>query len=611
MRSERALLPLYTDPSIRQVRDRLEILTTLINGPSFDPLFRDEVIRIPRGHRVYRWDCVIDRCERVREGALDYCSTHLMEWRQANKRGIGRAAFIAAAEPLGFWEWVHDEACRICPDRPANHNELRLCARHLTRWGYLRRQGREQEETFARWVSEQEPLEGFGGCRVVVCPSLADSPVGLCLGHRNRYLFDGRPGGAAVPKRWWQRFPGNGETVPRLFDDEDRFRAWCANAAAVSWPGQINLRGLRPQVRAEIQWGLFMHGTRKRHSVWRLRGLQGMVNLCRAEEATSLIDLDPDALKFPTGHIVKEMLHELRLVYFSPEDTREAGFLETEQFGVKYAGRGSYIDLTTIPQRWLRDLVWDYSANLLRSPGRARTATAIDTLRRACAELGAFLELEGPAGGHDPRALRVAHMHRFIADQQHREREGLPSLAATATGRASATMSNPIRTVVFNGVRRILRDALESGAAGRLGLAREFATAMRTRAPQPGSRAGRWRTRWPVLSATKATCGCSPTSTIRTIMGCVTSRRPSSSPDGAPMKFSSCAGTASAVTAIWRCSGTIRPKSAPTTPLSASPNAFTNSSPNGSAKPWNGLSHCTDGDPPQRNAPPWPSSQPR
>ena len=29
-------------------RDRLEILTTLIAGPSFDPIFRPDVIEIPR-----------------------------------------------------------------------------------------------------------------------------------------------------------------------------------------------------------------------------------------------------------------------------------------------------------------------------------------------------------------------------------------------------------------------------------------------------------------------------------------------------------------------------------------------------------------------------------
>jgi hypothetical protein len=40
-----------------------------------------------------------------------------------------------------------------------------------------------------------------------------------------------------------------------------------------------------------------------------------------------------------------------------------------------------------------------------------------------------FLELDAPGGGHDPRLLDAAHMRRFVADQRHRERDALPSLA--------------------------------------------------------------------------------------------------------------------------------------------------------------------------------------
>ena len=37
-----------------------------------------------------------------------------------------------------------------------------------------------------------------------------------------------------------------------------------------------------------------------------------------------------------TGAIVKEILHELRLVYFTPAETKDAGFLETDHFGVRF-----------------------------------------------------------------------------------------------------------------------------------------------------------------------------------------------------------------------------------------------------------------------------------
>ena len=48
-RNARAGLPfVYQDRPDRVGRDRLEILTALIAGPSFDPIFRPDVIEIPR-----------------------------------------------------------------------------------------------------------------------------------------------------------------------------------------------------------------------------------------------------------------------------------------------------------------------------------------------------------------------------------------------------------------------------------------------------------------------------------------------------------------------------------------------------------------------------------
>ena len=54
------LLPLYREQyGARAGRDRLELLTALIDGPAFDPLFRGEVIRIPARHPVFRWACLV------------------------------------------------------------------------------------------------------------------------------------------------------------------------------------------------------------------------------------------------------------------------------------------------------------------------------------------------------------------------------------------------------------------------------------------------------------------------------------------------------------------------------------------------------------------------
>ena len=71
------LLPLYREQhGGRAGQDRLELLTALIGGPAFDPLFRREVIRIPARHPVFRWACLVDGCERTRKGSLDMCHVH-------------------------------------------------------------------------------------------------------------------------------------------------------------------------------------------------------------------------------------------------------------------------------------------------------------------------------------------------------------------------------------------------------------------------------------------------------------------------------------------------------------------------------------------------------
>jgi hypothetical protein len=101
---------------------------------------------------------------------------------------------------------------------------------------------------------------------------------------------------------------------------------------------------------------------------------------------------------------------------------------------VRFDQRASHVDLTGIPQRWLRGLVWDYLAAMLQSPRCPRSGGVIDGIRRAAIELGAFLEIDAPGGGHDPTGLDGEHMRRFVADQRRRERDGLPSLAIKQPG---------------------------------------------------------------------------------------------------------------------------------------------------------------------------------
>ncbi len=471
-----SLRPLHAEHPGRAGRDRLEILAALIGGPSFDPMFRGGVVRIPRGHPVYPWDCVVAGCERVR-GTGDLCSTHRREWAQAQERGVGKAAFVAAAQPLPPWGCLDDQPCRICPGRPADRTELRLCLRHRNRWVLHEKQAGEGAD-FAGWLGGQEPYPDYGDCLAVVCPALAESPLGLCSWHATRYRRDGHPGGASLPAGWWQHFESRGRPVPVDYADEERFRSWCAAAAATPWPGQLNLRGLRPLLRAEIQWGLFIHTRRPRPTRWEVGWVRTLVGTCRAAQVDSLIDLDLGGVTPFAAAVAKEILRELCLVYVTPEQAKDAGYLEADHFGVRFADHSSHVDLTGIPQRWLRDLAWEHLAGMLRSPRPPRTAGVVNSTRRAATELGVFLELEAPGGGHDPAVLAAEHMHRFVADQRHRERDGLPSLALKRPDGSAGLVTAATRARVFNAARRMLREAMDSGAADRLGLSREFITAM-------------------------------------------------------------------------------------------------------------------------------------
>ena len=248
-------------------------------------------------------------------------------------------------------------------------------------------------------------------------------------------------------------------------------------------PSQVNLRGLHPLLRAEIQWGMCWH-TRRQHGKWELAPVQRIADYGRACGLRSLTDLDPGdpGLRKAAGRegarIACSIAGGLHPLYVTPGETREAGYILTGHFGRKLSNRPGRIDLDRISQRWLRDLVWDHFADVLRSPSCPRSGSTFDHTRRAGLELSAFLELCAPGGGHDPRVLTAAHMHQFAADQRQRELDGLTSLGARGVhGKPSIVTANT-RQAVFHRTRRLLRGALESGEAGRLGLDRGFITAM-------------------------------------------------------------------------------------------------------------------------------------
>ncbi len=393
---------------------------------------------------------------------------------------------------------MEERRCRICPQRPARQLTLELCHYHQFHW-YRRRKPDDPAAGFDEWLAEQTPLPGYGDCRVTVCPEPADSPLGLCYRHARRHRAQGHPGAAVLPSQWGNRFERGSRPVPVEYTDEPAFRRWCAQTEPVLRPGQVNLRGLPPLLRAEFQWGMFMRA-QGAHGFWELSQVQGLANHCRARGLRSVTDLDADDTAVLRGAVGREAVRMAQAIvgwlfplYVTPEEAREHGYIVTEHFGRKLTGRAVRIDLTTVSQQWLRDLLWDHFAGVLRSPRCPRSGRTFDDMRRAGIELSAFLEIHAPGGGHDPAVLTGRHMLQFAADQLQRERQSLPSLAAKGLHGKQSIVTENTRHAVVRNTRRLLREALESGEAQRLGLDRGFITGMppagapvrRTRPPFP------------------------------------------------------------------------------------------------------------------------------
>lgn len=475
---------LENEDASRARRDRLELLTALMMAPGFDPLYRSDLIAIPPQHRVYGWECVAEGCGRVKKDNDGLCQEHRLEWRQAREAGSSRAAFLTAASP---WPaaGMPPARCMICPDRPSRLRRVPLCGTHHGRW---RHAGYPRNQALQEWLCEQTPFPGYGECRVQACPDPAAADAGLCHCHEQRYAKDGRPGGARGPKS---------PDGPIQDSGKAEFLQWCAMAAPAYRQGLINLRGLRPLIKAEIQWGLHQHAQIKKRAAWELSCIQRVADLSRTSQIASLTEFAdtgcPGLARFGEGyasHIritFPEIANGLRCIYCTPADSKDAGYLETDHFGRRFHHTSSYFCLTGVSQRWLRDLLWEHLAEILRSPQCPRSRGPLDESRRACVELSAFLEIDAPGGGHDPRALRAEHAQRFLADQRNRHRHGLKSLGMVRAGGKPSLVTDGTLQGVLNYGRRVMFWALETGHADQIGLDRGFITAI----PAAGRRSPR------------------------------------------------------------------------------------------------------------------------
>ena len=92
-------------------------------------------------------------------------------------------------------------------------------------------------------------------------------------------------------------------------------------------------------------------------------------------------------------------------IHHSRAETRELGYLDTNYWGFRFVARRSPFDLTAIPQRWLRDLMWDYFASQLDGSRHPRTQGSFEQARRSIICFGTYLHDCEPHRGSRPAAL--------------------------------------------------------------------------------------------------------------------------------------------------------------------------------------------------------------
>ncbi|MGC4808902.1 tyrosine-type recombinase/integrase [Micromonospora sp. DT228] len=462
----------------RRGRDRLELLTALIAGPAFDPQLRDDVIEFPRDHPVFRWHCLVPACEGHLHVTSEWCRRHAAQWRESQAAGIGLADFLRTAAPLKTNTW-HKRAtlCRVPGGvRPAQRGASSgLCGFHLRRWAYLRGSTKVNDpQLLDDWLNSEQPCQSYGQCLADCCGELARSPLGLCEGHDAQYASDGRPGAARLPANWQRYREAKGLPVPVAYGDETAFRRWCVAVMPRPAPGQLNLLALHPLVRAELRWGLFCYTQRRNRTRWWLPWIQAVLRSCRG--LRSLDEFDDQSARPYERMIVSEIRRDLQVVYMTPADTRDAGYLDLAHFGRQVPYLSDKFDLTRIPQQWLRQLWWDYLAAQLRSVNCPRGRGYYYAVRVAGHELGAFLLDAAPSDGQDPRRLTAEHVDAFVADHRHRAGGRLPSLRGSDDGKPVVVTEVTCKST-FDILRRIFRWALETGEADRVGLARAIVLA--------------------------------------------------------------------------------------------------------------------------------------
>lgn len=442
---------------------RLDPLTrfeTLLAGPGVARYLHREPITFDAQDPIYGYCCAVTGCALHSTQAEWWCTRHSEQRRAALRAGIGEADWrgTAVAFPrlrARISPGGRLPCCRFCPDRDAIAGDL--CRRHEVALATAQRRTVTLFDETA-WVARQTPLPGFGDCQVTSCSRRSEQPPGLCPSHRRAWVAAGSPGAQAM-------------------------HGWLSKATGRPTAGDVSLAGLPPLLAAEIRYGLWAHTTSVAPARWHPMWLRRLVKSCLKVGANSLLELDPDDGHWtPQPAAVNRVLRQMRTdvdpVHHSRADTRELGCLDPTYWGLRFSDRRSAFDLTPIRQRWLRELTWDYLAAVLDGTARPRTAGPFEQMRRSAVCFSVYLNDYDPDRGQRPDTLSAATARQFVADLTRRVTTHASMLGVTNVDGSASTATAVTQALTLNALRRLMRAAMDSGAAAAIGLTREFIVAL-------------------------------------------------------------------------------------------------------------------------------------
>lgn len=345
-------------------------LWTLIDAEMLTLIKWDEqhrVLHFPQEHPLLGWKpCVVPTCAQdtyARAGEL--CTACARRFRLS---GLPLAQFVALPKPLQ--RSVQEQRC-VVPGcrRPWRTSTIQLCAAHL--W-----QRQRDRQSLPAFLARTDLIgyESFGPCQVAACVRDRYGQVAYCQAHD-------------------QRLRNAQRRNPHL--DVAR---WRVTAPAIVMKGEVSLRGLQPQLVAELIFGLqqrIRHGSRICD-----KEVRPLCDAARAVQARTLTQVPTERLTKRVREFVSFTVKEIGRVGATPDTERHKDVWDLTVFG-----QVGTLRFTAVSQPWLRAAAKLWAADDLPKRRGVAVGRVVAGRIKAVAVLSDSLRLQRADEGRDMSAL--------------------------------------------------------------------------------------------------------------------------------------------------------------------------------------------------------------